>query len=224
MALGRQRLADSHRDYARRLLVARDEERRLTASEVHAELVQRAAAIRNTISAWRKDLPSLTADQVIEAEAECQALSDRLRRIAHRIYPAEAQKRGMAVAMTELANELEKDHDFRVEVGYTGPAPGSGDFTQACYRIIEEALMNALRHSGVGKAVVWVRSDAEGVTLEIEDEGRGFDQTTPAGRGEVGLGLRSMRERAELVGGTVTIRSRPGGGTQVIARMPWPRA
>jgi two-component system nitrate/nitrite sensor histidine kinase NarX len=86
-------------------------------------------------------------------------------------------------------------------------------------RVIQEALTNVRKHSGASSAVVRISDDDDGTTIVVEDNGRGFDLTgTLFGRD--GFGLHTMRERMELIGGTLTIDAAPGKGTRVVAQMP----
>jgi signal transduction histidine kinase len=87
---------------------------------------------------------------------------------------------------------------------------------EALYRIALESLNNALKHAAAPAVTVRIRADGEEVELEVADNGRGFDPHTANGRG--GMGLVTMRERAERVGGVLTIQSAPGEGTQVKVR------
>jgi len=220
MLLGRQRLADSHRAYARRLLVVRDQERRLMAGEVHAEMVQRVVAIRNELSSWRRGAVPPTAATIAQLEARLSNLGEGLRQLAHRLHPSVVENHGLRVALAGLQDELHEAHQFEVEIEHEGADPPRGDRAHTIYRIIQEALLNVVRHAGVGQAAVRVHTSEEAVTFEIEDHGTGFDQTTDAGRGQAGLGVISMRERAEHAGGTLEIASRPGAGTVVRGRVP----
>jgi signal transduction histidine kinase len=86
-------------------------------------------------------------------------------------------------------------------------------------RVVQEALTNVRKHSGASKAIVRVRDDGVLAMIVIEDDGHGFDvATTPYTRD--GFGLHSMRERLDLLGGTLTIDSEPGRGTRVVATVP----
>jgi signal transduction histidine kinase len=88
-------------------------------------------------------------------------------------------------------------------------------------RVVQEALTNVRKHSGATKAVVRVRDDLVLTTFVIEDDGHGFDVTSQPFTRD-GFGLHSMRERMELLGGTLTIDSEPGRGTRVVAAVPSP--
>lgn len=96
------------------------------------------------------------------------------------------------------------------------PAELPGDVTVTLFRILQEALANAVRHAGASRHTVTLRSRGGGLELEVSDNGRGFDAGAHGG----GLGLVSMQERIKLVGGRVDISSRLGSGTTVRARVP----
>jgi two-component system, NarL family, sensor kinase len=89
----------------------------------------------------------------------------------------------------------------------------------ALYRIAQEALQNVVKHAQATQAEVELRCDAASALLRVTDDGRGFDTGAPPG-GEASYGLRSMTERAEVIGGRLTVTSRPGIGTTVTATVP----
>lgn len=100
----------------------------------------------------------------------------------------------------------------------------------AAYRIAQEALTNVVRHAGASHAVITLERDDDSLVLTVDDDGRGpTDEapglepagTEPAGAEPAGTGVLGMRERAALLGGAVEIGGRPGGGTRVVARLPW---
>jgi signal transduction histidine kinase len=90
----------------------------------------------------------------------------------------------------------------------------------ALYRVAQEAIGNALRHSGARRVIICLTRRQRTVLLEVRDDGSGFDPHLP----QAGLGLASMRERAGSVGGKLTIISAPGAGTRVRLSVPWPAA
>ena len=89
----------------------------------------------------------------------------------------------------------------------------------AAYRIIQEALTNAARHAAAGKVEVWVAVDPEGMAIQIEDDGRGFDYQSALASGKAN-GLVGIRERAMLLGGSFKIQSNPGQGTRLVVAIP----
>src|SRR5690606_28472216 len=90
----------------------------------------------------------------------------------------------------------------------------------ALYRITQEAISNAVRHSGAGHVLVEIENGPDSVCVTVRDDGRGFAVEQVMGSGQQGLGLFGMQERAAYVGGRVEIRSRPGRGTTVRAEVP----
>ncbi|UOE44637.1 sensor histidine kinase [Agromyces larvae] len=101
-----------------------------------------------------------------------------------------------------------------------GPAPGQRPARAvqfAAYRIAQEALTNVVRHAGATRATVRVERDGGELVLTVEDDGRGIADATDA----PGAGILGMRERAALIGGAVEVAARDGGGTRLVARLPW---
>lgn len=103
---------------------------------------------------------------------------------------------------------------MRLDDGLNGQAPPSAVQT-AAYRVVQEALTNVVRHSDASRAVVRLRRDGAVLTVTVDDDG--------VGRGErpEGGGIRGMRERAALLGGTMQVERSPLGGTRIIALLPW---
>lgn len=221
MLFGRRRLADSLRDYARRLLLVRDQERALVASEVHAEFAQRLVVLRNEMSQWRARAHPATPAEILRTEEALVKLGDDLRNLAHRLHPSNVKKLGLLVALTGLQDELKQTHGLTVHLHHDGHPLPRNDLGHALYRIIQEALLNVVRHAGVAEATVSLISAEGRVQVEIRDEGAGFDQSTDRGRGLLGLGLISIQERVALAGGRVQIRTRVREGTIVWAEVPW---
>ena len=93
--------------------------------------------------------------------------------------------------------------------------------TVSLYRVVQEALHNALKYSKAGTITIDLKGTGEGLTLTIADDGVGFDAD---GAESTGLGLTSMQERVDALGGTIAIRSRPGAGTTLDIRVPAPPA
>jgi signal transduction histidine kinase len=217
--LARRRLARADRNYARRLLVVRDQERSLLAGEVHSEMNQRISILRTSlVKSGGPDAP----DWLVSATTELAALDDALRDLAHRIHPKVVEGHGLGVALYTLQREDQASFEFDVDVQLRGEPMPKGDLGHMLYRIVQEALNNIRRHAGVQEAEVRVEVGGQEIRIEIEDQGAGFDQDTDRGRGLQGLGLISMRERADLVGGSIDVWSRPGSGTRVQVKVPVP--
>jgi len=219
MLLGRRRLVDSHQQYARRLLVVRDQERAILAGEVHSEMAQRIAALRFELSGWT-DPPPATA--IATAATELEQLGDALRALAHRLHPQAIDHHGLGVALKQLQGDLQQKLHFDIFLQLRGDPMPKGGLANTLYRIVQEALNNIRAHTGEEEATVRVEVTATGVVVEIEDQGPGFDQTSDRGAGLAGIGLLSMRERAALAGGTLEIHSEIGTGTLIRVQIPTP--
>ncbi|HTO73721.1 MAG TPA: ATP-binding protein [Gemmatimonadales bacterium] len=211
-----------HRDYASQLLTGQDEERAWVAREVHDDALQRIALLDQECERLAGSLQSAPQGRVVPVgaiRAEIKDLGVVLRSLAHRLHPALLDKGGLNAALTSLAGEIERGYDLRVKVTLPAELPKvTGPQALAIYRIAQEALRNAGKHSGVPEAELDLDESGESYVLTISDKGRGFDTRAP--RRNTGLGLIAMSERAFLAQGQCTVSSRADGGTVVEARFP----
>lgn len=207
------------RDHARRIFTAQEDERSRVARELHDDALQRVAMLRHQLdSAAALDREEM-GRRVASVSEELDDLGDVLRTAAHHLHPSIVEKVGLPHALRDLAEEFRRTAGFDVRVG----APETGVKVPlvvgvAAYRIAQEALRNALKHSGVTQADVILTEALGTLTLRIADAGKGFDPVALARDG--GLGVISMRQRAEAVGGRLAVTSRLGGGTAVTATFP----
>jgi signal transduction histidine kinase len=213
-------------DQLRAREAATEDERRRWARELHDETLQGLGALRLSLSAARKVSDADVWHAAIEETiAELDTEIANLRGIISDVRPAALDELGAGAALEALADrtrsrglnvELHVDLDY--ESGRTGARPDP-DLETAVYRIVQEAMTNAVKHSGAESLTVDV-DQAEGyVTLRVRDDGQGFDGS---GITTGGFGLVSMRERVELLDGNLTIESVPSEGTTVTARLPAP--
>jgi two-component system sensor histidine kinase UhpB len=152
---------------------------------------------------------------VNQAMSELLQLARQLRPTAlddHGLLPAVASHVRRFAAQTGIEADLDADE---AEAGAGKLQP---DEEIAVYRIAQEALANVARHAGASRVSVGLRTRGSGVELTVRDDGRGFSVEGQASSG--GLGLGGMAERARLVGGELTIESRPGAGTELCLRVP----
>lgn len=221
MVIGQRRLLTLHRRHAQRLLAAQEEERARVAREVHDEAVQRLVALQHELTHFRAgaSVPASGERHLAGIQGDVEDLAVFLRRMAHRLHPAVIDQSGLVAALTQLAQEMSRGSGLSVQLDLPTERPAlSSERAVVLFRIAQEALRNVVRHAGVGEATVRLRTVGGMVELAVEDRGRGFDPG--ARRRDAGLGLISMTERAELVGGHASVRAQPGRGTSVIARVP----
>ena len=219
----RERLV-GHQDRLRALaggiLRAREEEARRIAHELHDEAGQLLAALHITLDDLAAQVPaqdtSFAKLRVVLDRVEAQ-----LRRLARELRPTILDDLGLAPALEWLAQGLAERRDVTVTID----APErrlAPEVETALYRIVQEALTNAVRHARPRRIAVEVREEGPRIRAVVRDDGRGFDAATAlARRGDRGLGLIGIRERAEALGGTVDIRSTPDQGTELCVVIPW---
>lgn len=216
MSIGHRRLVEAQADFTRRLVRVQDEERARIAAEVHDDLGTQVSLIRTAVTG-EGVVPGLPG-----VGDELTDLATRIRGLAHRLHPSRVDQVGLQAALARLADDLNVEHDLTVHLSCPEGPLAQGPAGYALYRILQEALRNAARHGGAREAWVTLRRTAASVEAEVRDEGAGFDPARVRARRGGGIGLELMRERAGVVGGSVTVTSRPGGGTLVQARVPLP--
>jgi two-component system sensor histidine kinase UhpB len=211
------RLESARREAARTALAAQEAERLRVARELHDEIGQTLTAV--TIQAERAadgDPAQASAALSRLAEAVRDSL-DEVRRIARELRPEALDDLGLVNALIALSTRIGAQGGPVVKRELQGKLPAlSPDVELVIYRIAQEGLTNALRHSGARSATVSLVADAETLTLAVADDGKGMPARLPAGT----AGIAGMRERALLVGGRLSIESRPGQGTEVRLSIP----
>jgi two-component system sensor histidine kinase UhpB len=203
------------RELSLRVLSAQEEERRRIARELHDDTAQSLTAQL----VWLKTLEDRggVANQHALAELirQTAAALESIRNIAQELRPPVLDDLGLPAAIEGLAAQQRQRFGLPVAVTVRGPRRRLDPALElALYRIAQEALTNVAKHAQANQAQLLLSFDDQAVVLEIRDDGRGFDTTQPLPRGS-GLGLFSMRERAQLVGAELSLVSRPGQGTLV---------
>lgn len=212
------------REVAARALNAAEEERRRISLELHDDASQRLAAILMRLRLARSLSDAESKDAVLEeVRRELAETADGLRRYAQGLRPPALDELGLGAAIESHVRHISEAAAVPVEVKVEGvgrlEAP---EVELALYRIVQEAITNALRHSGARQIRVGVERCDGAVVASVRDDGVGFDVGAVLANhdGEHGLGLFGMRERAEYVGGRVEVSSEAGKGTTVLAAVP----
>jgi signal transduction histidine kinase len=210
---------DRLKDLSRHLINAQEEERRRIARELHDDFGQRLALLRidlenrslqevprsNGLGGWEKLL------------SEVNELASDIQDLSHALHSTKLQYVGLKGALKDLCRQMSNQHHIEAELTITELARPIPAETALCfYRVAQEALHNAAKHSGAGRVVVAVSTSGSLLRMLITDNGKGFSQTEPS----QGLGLASMRERLRMIGGELRVRSKPGQGTQLTAQAP----
>jgi signal transduction histidine kinase len=211
------------RDLAARLITAQEAERMRIARELHDDVGQQLALLSIELdqlgNSVRNSESSIVA-RAREAADRTAAISTSVHDLSHQLHPPKLELMGLVVAVAGLRRELAQQHGIAIDFSHAGvPDTVPRDISLCLFRIVQEGLRNAIKHSGAREASVRLAADGDGLLLSIADRGVGFDSTSA----KSGLGLLSMRERLEPLRGTLTIRSSPGAGTQIDVRVPLDR-
>ena len=212
-----RRLEAERRRAGSAALHAQEEERARVARDLHDEVNQSLTGLLLRLEAAREAAPPELEGELAETRALANQAMTELLSLARQLRPTALDDLGLVAAVGGQVEQLGRGEiDARLDV--EGDFSDLGDDAQlVVYRVAQEALSNAARHSGAECVEVRLRrTEAGGVVLEVGDDGRGFafDES------ERGLGIGGMRERALLVGGDLTIESRPDAGTTVRLAVP----
>jgi two-component system sensor histidine kinase UhpB len=209
------RIETERRESAHRMTAAEDSERRHLATELHDEIGQTLTALILQISRIRTRGGS--AEDLDEALTTAEAALEDVRRLARRLRPEVLDELGLTAALNALCNRLSSQTGLVIHRTLPEtPPPLSAEEQLVVYRIVQESLTNVIRHSGASEARVLLQEDADGVEVVVVDDGSGLP---PDGVPLEG-GIRSMRERALLIGADLTWTTADGGGTMIQLWIP----
>ena len=205
---------------SRRLIDAQERERSRIARDLHDDIGQRLALLSVSLTglAQRDDGAPWPRDRTIELQRQASEIVADVQALSHRLHSSRLELLGITAAMSQFCAEFADQQDATVDFethGLSDHLPS--DVSLALFRILQEALHNAVKHSGVRRFEVQLWTTAEEIHLVVRDRGKGFD--VDAARTGRGLGLVSMEERAKLVNGALSIDSQPGRGTTIHARV-----
>lgn len=201
-------------------IAAAEQERARWAYELQDGTLQNLAALRVGLAAQlREDDPDTLQDVVREAVGLLEAEIANLRSLISELRPTVPDDIGVHAAIEGIVERARRDGlkvALAIDLGGGEAEPNSTELEIALYRITQEALTNARKHGGAHHVQVQIQAYDRYVRLTVDDDGRGFDPDTQTD----GFGLHSMREHAQLLGGTLQIKSTPGRGTQITVDFP----
>jgi two-component system, NarL family, sensor histidine kinase UhpB len=210
---------EERRELATLIEQSLEEERRQIAHELHDEFGQSVTAIRSlalAISAQTAEAPLREAARLISEEAA--RLYDAMHGLIPRLAPLSFDAAGLAEALERLVRESQQRHPQpRLVLAHELPAPLGASAALAAYRVVQEALVNAVRHAQAREVRIAVRATGERLTVTVEDDGLGLP---PDWRRAGHFGLRGLTERIERLGGSFSIGNRTPHGVAVHAELP----
>ena len=215
-------------DYIAAITQGQEEERRRLARELHDDTAQALIALSHQVEMAQKLLktdPHLAAERLSRVETMLLETIEGVRRFSRDLRPIYLEDLGFVPALEMLAREADRREGPGVRLAVGGTVQRlPPDLELAAYRIVQEALNNAIQHAGASLILVDVRFEADQLVLSVGDDGSGFDPPdlpdVLARQGH--FGLMGIQERALLYGGQLSIKSARGEGTEVLVRLPFP--
>lgn len=207
------------RDLGARLLNAQEAERARIARELHDDVSQQLSLLALDLAMIRGSVHDPLKEAIDEASFRTESILRSVHALSHRLHPYKVQLIGLVPALQGLQSTVSQaglpitfSHD-------TVPARVPPALTLCLFRIVQEALQNALKHSRARTVSMHLIGEPTEIRLTIVDDGIGFDVAAAWGDG---IGLVSIRERLDAIGGTFDISSEPGAGTRLEIRAPLP--
>jgi len=218
----RKRAEEALRGLSGKLIEAQERERRRIARELHDDINQRLAMLAIELQQLKETPRPSTVQLRNRIEAlfkRTTEISSDIQLLSHRLHSSSLEYLGLALAMKGFCSEFAKHQKVQIDFVHSSvPASLPPDVAVGLFRVTQEALRNAARHSGVRKFEVRLLGVPNSIELKIRDSGKGFD--LEAAMSGLGLGLVSMRERVNLLKGTISIRTQPNFGTEITVRIP----
>ena len=216
-------LSEQRSDLAQKLISTQESTLRHISRELHDEFGQVLTAIGSLLGRAGNHLPegSKVREEVQEVREIAQSSLEKIRSLSQALHPVLLEEAGLVSTLDWYLPTVERQTGLALRYEKSGADfPLESGASVHVYRVLQEALNNVSRHSGAKEAWVRLRFLGKDLELEVEDHGKGL----AAGKNGRGIGLVAMRERAELIGGTLELLEPAGGGTLVRLRVPRARA
>jgi len=227
LAVEKNNLFDEVRDgeerlrlLSRKLMEVQEAERRFLAGELHDEIGQGLTALRLVLDAVDRLAPQGVRARLEDAHKVTNDLIARVRSLSLDLRPPMLDDLGLLAALLWLFDRYTTQTRVQVAFAHHGlERRFAPDVETAAFRIVQEALTNVARHAGVSRVTVRAWADAASLEVQVTDEGRGFNADAAMAQG-TSSGLAGMRERAVLLGGSLSVESAPGTGACLSAHLP----
>jgi len=208
----------------RRLIAAHEEERAWIARELHDDICQRVAFLGIELTQIKQDLPRHDAElraRLKEVWQHTAEINNEIHSLSHHLHSSKLEYLGIVEAAKGFCQEFAEQQKVEIDFYHQDIPQGLPKEVSVClFRVLQEALRNAVKHSGARYFEVELRATPDEVHLRVRDRGVGFDPRTAMSKH--GIGLVSMQERLKLVKGRIDFESAPNRGATVYARVPFP--
>jgi signal transduction histidine kinase len=220
-----RRLFEARGDLLRRLLEAQEQERARIACDLHDSVGQSVTALMVGLRTIEDAGDLGTArSRARDLRGFAAGAHEEVRRLARGLRPLVLEELGLAVALERLCEDFQRTHAIGVALACDPATAGrlEARAETALYRIVQEALTNVARHAGARRVDVRLAQSGASITLTIRDDGEGLVDADAPGRTrrDHGFGMRSIRERALMLGGACSVQTRRGAGTTIEIRAP----
>jgi len=218
----RKRAEEALASVSRRLIEAQEQERTRIARELHDDIGQRLALLIIELEQLRQVSPDLSVEvcsRIAALQMRTTEIASDVQSLSHELHSSKLEYLGIAAAMTAFCREVSDQQNVEVVFAHDEvPRTLPQEISLCLFRVLQEALQNALKHSGVRRFDVELYYGWDEIHLTVRDSGSGFE--SKAAKGSRGLGLISMEERVKLLNGTFSVESQPKRGTTIHARVP----
>jgi len=212
-----QRAHSELQELAPRLISAQEDERRRISRELHDDIGQRLALLRIRLDVMQNQTPierRFENPELSDLLAELDELTEDVHNMSHRLHSTKLDHLGLSAALKEICRQLAAQHHMAIELNAEeAPQPVPEEVSLCFYRVAQEALTNAVKHSRSTRIDVSMMREGSVLKMRIKDYGIGFDTAVRRS----GLGLVTMQERLKMIGGALRIDSVAGGGTELEA-------
>jgi signal transduction histidine kinase len=215
----RKQMQDALSTLSRKLIEAQEQERARIGRELHDDINQRLAMLALELEQLQ-DHPAEVGSRLQELRKQTTEISNDVQALSHELHSSKLEYLGVVAGIRSWCKEFGErqgqgmEIEFKSDVASVLPL----EVGVCLFRILQEALHNAVKYSGTKRVEVQLAEHANEVHLIVRDAGKGFD--IEAARQGRGLGLTSMQERVRLMSGTISIESKPMGGTAIHVRVP----
>ena len=222
---GEELLKQNQQDLSRlagRIISTQEEELRRLSREIHDDLTQRIASLALDAALIEKQInpsKSRAVEDIKGLRKNLSEVADQVHDLSRRLHPSVLDDLGLVLAVQAESAAFKRKTEIDLSITIDGLPDSVHPQPALClYRVIQEGLQNIAKHSGATLASITLQGLSNGIRLLIEDEGVGFDSQEV--RKKAGIGLSSMRERVQLLNGTISFASQPGQGTKIEAFIP----
>src|ERR1700757_3839952 len=213
----RKQMEEALSDMSRKLIESQEQERARIGRELHDDINQRLAMLSLELEQLHEN-PSEVQSRVQELRNQTTELSNDVQAMSHDLHSSKLEYLGVVAGIKSWCKEFGERQRVEIDLSNDVHSVLPFEIGRSLFRVLQEALHNVMKHSGVKRIEVQLQEDSGEIHLIIRDSGKGFD-VEAALQGK-GLGLTSMRERVRLVNGSIEIDSKPMGGTSIHVRVP----